>query len=173
MGRLDELGISESMITEHREKGGRSDVIGTYRILMYRASCEEVEADAASEKLEEEKHQENLLAPPTVSLAGSLSKSIKSALSVKSSRSEKSARSSSPKVNRNSPSPQPPPTLPSNAKEPDQQQTSASPGKRKFKHKLNMSILSKNKNNSAAPAITVTETKTVKKKKGSQACTIL
>ena len=173
MGRLDELGISESMIMEHREKGGRSDVIGTYRILMYRASCEEAEADAASEKLEEEKHQENLLAPPTVSLAGSISKSIKSALSVKSSRSEKSARSSSPKVNRNSPSPQTPPTLPSNAKEPDQQQTSASPGKRKFKHKLNMSILSKNKNNSAAPAITVTETKTVKKKKGSQECTIL
>ena len=36
-----------------------------------------------------------------------------------------------------------------------------------------MSILSKNKNYSQAPAINVTETKTVKKKKGSQACTIL
>ncbi|KZS05733.1 Serine/threonine-protein kinase NIM1 [Daphnia magna] len=163
--RLEELGISESMVLEHRDKGGRSDIIGTYRILMYRASCDEAN-DSSSEKQEET--QENLLAPPTVSVAGSLSKSIKSALSVKSSRSEKSAKSSSPKPDRNSSSQPTTSTSPSTANPADQQQTPASPGKRKFKHKLNLSLLS-NKNKNCSP----NEKKILKKKKGSQACIIL
>ena len=46
-GRLDELGISELMVWQNGDKGGRSAVIGTYRILMYRMSLDaEVEAAA-------------------------------------------------------------------------------------------------------------------------------
>ena len=34
--RLGELGISQNMLEENRDKDGRSPIIGTYRILMYR-----------------------------------------------------------------------------------------------------------------------------------------
>ena len=38
--RLSEIGISESMLMEHSQKGARSAVIGTYRILMHRMNTE-------------------------------------------------------------------------------------------------------------------------------------
>lgn len=34
--RLGELGINQNMLEENRDKDGRSPIIGTYRILMYR-----------------------------------------------------------------------------------------------------------------------------------------
>lgn len=49
--RLEELGITEEMTWQHRDKGGRSAIIGTYRILMYRmAADEETEAAEARTK---------------------------------------------------------------------------------------------------------------------------
>ena len=166
LARLDELGISESMVMEHREKGGRSAIMGTYRILMYRASCEEEEVANMEKSTEENHKQENqLLVPTNHSLAGSIAKSIKSRTS-----SAKSSRSNSPKPNSSS-SPltfnATPPTM---SKHQTQQSPLASPGKAKFKHKLNLSIL-KNKQSSSTPS--PSDKKSAKKKKGSQACTIL
>ena len=166
LARLDELGISESMVMEHREKGGRSAIMGTYRILMYRASCDEEEVANMEKSTEENHKQENqLLVPTNHSLAGSIAKSIKSRTS-----SAKSSRSNSPKPNSSSSPLTFNATPPSMAKHQTQQSPLASPGKAKFKHKLNLSIL-KNKQSSSTPS--PSDKKSAKKKKGSQACTIL
>lgn len=158
LARLEELGISESMVMEHRDKGGRSAIIGTYRILMYRASCEEAEAaSAASVETSTEDNQEkneNNLAPPTISLAGSMSRSIKS------HRSDSSKLDASSSSNRLAATP------PSSLKQ-QAQLTQESPAKTKLKHKFNFTILPNKKSNFPS------EKKTAKKKKGSQACTIL
>ncbi len=150
------------MVMEHREKGGRSAIIGTYRILMYRASCEEAEA-ASIERSTEENKPDQLLVPPNTSLAGSISKSIRSRSSAKSSRSN------SPKPYFNS-STQPLSSTPPSSSKQQTQQALASPGKSKFKHKLNLSILPNKKTSSSSSP---SDKKSAKKKKGSQACTIL
>jgi len=43
--RLGELGISKTMLEENRDKDGRSPIIGTYRILMYRMGTDNPEME--------------------------------------------------------------------------------------------------------------------------------
>lgn len=157
--RLDELGITESMVIEHRDKGGRSAVIGTFRILMYRASCEETESSIVEQSMEESQDKkENFLALPAASLAGSLSRSIKSQRS-DAAKLENSSSSSQRLESVGTP--------PSSIKEQPHQQSHESPGKNKLKYKLNFTILPNKKN------AYLSEKRVAKKKKGSQTCIIL
>jgi len=54
LSRLEELGITEEMLWQNRDKGGRSAIVGTYRILMYR-SCIEEEAEKAVAEVKKQK----------------------------------------------------------------------------------------------------------------------
>lgn len=158
IARLDELGITESMIMDHRDKGGRSAVIGSYRILMYRASCDEETATSNSEKAIEEKEQkEHLLAPPTSPSNGSFTSSTKSNRSTTSKKSESSL------TKQRVPTPQP------SVKQGQSTPPQASPNKPKLKEKLTLTLLPGKK---GEPLI-LKDKKSNKKKKVSQACTIL
>lgn len=141
--RMEELGITESMIWDQRDKGGRSAVIGTYRILMYRAYADQVENN--NNTSDTEKQQNSLQLPATESQASS-SKSVRSN---KSSRSKKSSIISSAPPSRRPSTSVPPTTLDDNNSEQEPMTTMltvpTSPTKSKFKHKFNLSLLGSKK----------------------------
>lgn len=164
MARLEELGISESMLMEHREKGGRSAVIGTYRILMYRATCDECDEAVATLKQSME-----TLAMPTCDSKVSSRKSIKSTKSTRSTKSNKSVE---------------PPTSEEGKQSTDEEKqsesahmSSSSPShKSKLKHKLRFSLRkgsTKKKPNAAASSGSPSLKPAKKKRDGSNMCTIL
>lgn len=143
------------MVMDHRDKNGRSAIVGTYRVLMYRATCDEIEA-SKNESVNQQKqaNQEQLLVPVNNLLPPSRGSS---------SKSFKSNKSESPEPNSSNQRLAMPPPSPK-----QQCQQQSSPAKNKFKHKLSLTIKPNKKNMN-----TSSEKQSAKKRKVSQACIIL
>lgn len=74
LARLRDLGIPKELLEEHRERGAKSAVIGTYRIVVHRLQRHDVDADVDAVPELDADVPQNALSPPKPRRKGNHSK---------------------------------------------------------------------------------------------------